>query len=78
MEENRIEPVPYLVHEAILTRQERNIKRLFILCVVMFAALVGSNLAWIIYEAQFEEVVIEQEADTDNFSPVNITGINGG
>lgn len=78
MEEKRIEPVPYLVHEAILTRQERNIKRLFILCVVMFVALVGSNLAWIIYEAQFEEVVIEQEADTDNFSPVNITGINGG
>lgn len=78
MEEKKIEPVPYLVHEAILTRQERNIKRLFILCVVMFVALVGSNLAWIIYEAQFEEVVIEQEADTDNFSPVNITGINGG
>lgn len=56
--------VPYFVHEAEMARQERTVKRLWILCIVMFLALVISNAGWIVYENQFEDMTIEQEVDT--------------
>lgn len=46
------EPVPYIVHESILARMERTIKRLWILCIIMFTALVISNGMWLYYESQ--------------------------
>lgn len=48
--------VPYLVHEGILVRLERTIKRLWILCIIIFLAFVGSNAAWLYYESQWEVV----------------------
>lgn len=63
--------VPYIVHEAAQARQERTIRRLWILCIIMFLSLVISNAGWIWYESQFEEVVetttqeVEQDADGD-------------
>lgn len=77
MESNR-EPVPYIVHEGILARQERNIKRLWILCIVIFIALIGTNAAWIIYENQFEDIVLTQEAQTDPLSYITINGTGKG
>lgn len=35
--------VPYFVHEGMLARQERTIKRLWILCIIIFLALIGTN-----------------------------------
>lgn len=65
--------IPYLAHEAEMARQERIVKRLWILCLIIFLAFVGSNLAWIVYESQFETVEttttsqeIMQESDTGN------------
>ena len=52
--------VPFLIYESSLARMERQTKRLFILCIVIFAAFVLSNLAWIIYENQFVDSVTEQ------------------
>ena len=63
-EEKTMDPVPYYMHEEIMARQERNTKRLFILCIIIFAALVGTNAGWILYENQFEDMVIEQDVDT--------------
>ena len=64
MENNNIDPVPYYMHEEILARQERNTKRLFVLCIIIFVALIGTNAAWIWYENQFiDEVTITQEND---------------
>ena len=77
MENNR-EPVPYIVHEGILARQERNIKRLWILCIVIFLALVGTNTAWVIYENQYEDIVIKQDADTDPLSYITLNGTGTG
>lgn len=59
--------VPYIVHEADMARQERTIKRLWILLIILVLALVGSNLAWAVYENSFEDVVttIEAEQDTE-------------
>lgn len=53
-------------HEIIVAVMERQVKRLFILCLVIFAALVISNAAWIYYENTYEDVVTETyTAETD-------------
>ena len=60
-----MDSVPYIVYESGMSRLERTIKRLWILCILLTVLLVGTNVAWIIYEAQFiEEVEIKQEVDT--------------
>lgn len=60
------EPVPYVVHEADMARQERTIKRLWILLLVMLVLLVGTNGAWIYYESQFVDESWTFEANTDD------------
>ena len=60
--------VPYLVHEGVLARMERTIRRLWILLIILIVLLVWSNIAWLVYESQIEDVTItaEQTADTGN------------
>ncbi len=61
-DKTKVESVPYVVHEGAMARQERTIKRLWILCIIIFLAFVISNGAWIWYENQFmDEVTITQE-----------------
>lgn len=79
--------VPYVVHESAMARAERQAKRLWVLILVLIGALIGTNLAWIIYESSFKEVVttteeyydVEQDADGggDNNSIINGGVING-
>ena len=66
MENKPVESVPYLVHEADMARQERTIKRLWILLILVIVLLVGSNCAWIYYESSFKDeiVTITQENDS--------------
>ena len=58
--------VPIIVHESALARMERQLKRQFILCIVLIVALVGTNAAWIVYENQFatEQTTVTQDVDT--------------
>lgn len=56
--------VPYIVHESEMARGERTIKRLWVLCIVIFLAFVISNCAWIIYESSYVDTTITQEVDT--------------
>ncbi len=62
-----VEPIPYIAHESAMARQERTIKRLWILLILVITLLVATNGAWIWYESQFvEETVTETyEANTD-------------
>ncbi len=53
--------IDYVIHEGMMVRQERHIKRLWILCIIIFSALVISNGAWLWYESQFEDQVITQD-----------------
>lgn len=48
--------VPYIVHESIMARMERMIKRLWILCILLVLLLVGTNAGWLYYQSQFETV----------------------
>ena len=56
--------IPYIAHESEVARQERTIKRLWILSIVIFLAFVVSNAGWIVYESSFEDrVTIEAEQE---------------
>ncbi len=61
-----VEPVPYIVHESAMARQERTIRRLWILLIVLVVLLVGSNALWIWYDSQFEDVTTSVEMDNEN------------
>ena len=70
-EKRNLEPVSYYVHEEMMARQERIIKRLWILCIIIFIAFVLSNAAWIYYESQWEvtkttTTTTSQEVDQDS------------
>ena len=64
--------IPFAAYEAALERQEsaneeahkrqqRTILLLWVLCIILFVSFALSNLAWIIYEHQFEDIVETQE-----------------
>lgn len=73
-----LEPVPYIVHESAMARQERNNKRLWIVVIILIAALILSNAAWVWYESQFEvvETTVKQDVqqDTEDGSTNNFVG----
>jgi len=62
-DEQKSAQIPYYVHEMEMTRLERINKRLWILILIVFLALIGTNAGWIIYESQFQTYQIEQEVD---------------
>lgn len=64
--ENTNVTVPYVVHEATVARQERQIKRMWIALIVAVAMLFASNIGWLIYESQFVTVSYEQDGDGIN------------
>lgn len=55
--------VPYIVHEGEVARLERIIKRLWVMCIIIFLAFMASNCAWIHYSMQFESVEVSQDAE---------------
>lgn len=64
--EDRMATVPLVAHESMMTRMERTNHRLWILCIFLIISLIASNVAWVIYESQFEyydESVITQEVN---------------
>ena len=56
--------IPFIVHEAEVNRLERINKRFFILLILIFLAFIGTNAGWIMYESQYEDVVVTQDVDT--------------
>ena len=57
--ENRVvantpENVPYIVHEAAMARNERNVKRLVAALIVAVVLAFATNVGWLIYESQYE------------------------
>lgn len=71
--------IPYIAFESATSRQERTIKRLWIVCLVLIAALLGTNGGWIYYESQFEyfEITQEVEAETDGESDLYLNTVGG-
>jgi hypothetical protein len=46
-ERKTAEPVPYIVHESAMARNERTIKRLVIALIIAVALIFASNAAWL-------------------------------
>lgn len=63
MDCNGCRSVPYIVHEGVMVRLERIIRRLWLLLIILILLFVGTNIAWIVYENQFEEVVTQTEME---------------
>ena len=72
----------YLMWESSQYRSERVNLRLWIVVLVLIVALVGTNVGWLIYESQFEDLVtttqtISQEASTDGNGNINLQNVGG-
>lgn len=65
MERQAPDKIDYLVHEDQMVRMERVIKRLWILCIIIFVAFVGSNCAWLYFESQFTDEIVTEEMSQD-------------
>lgn len=61
MDKSESAMIPFYVHEGEVYRLERANRRLFILMLIVFLAFITTNAGWIIYESQFEDVVVTQE-----------------
>ena len=57
--------VPYVVHEGVMSRLERVIKRLWITVIVAVCLLFVSNAGWLIYESQFETLEYSYDYQQD-------------
>lgn len=78
--EKKPQSVPYIVHESDMSRLERQLKRLWIVVLVLIFMLVGSNCAWLWYESQLETVestVEEVVVDADENGIANYIGNDG-
>ena len=61
--------VPYAALELMSEKMSQTIKRLIVIIVVLIFALLGTNIAWIIYESQFDTAIcdIQNEDGTANY-----------
>ena len=70
--EQYAEPVPYIVHEGMITRAEITAQRLWITILLLIVLLVGTNGMWIWYCNQWEtveswEIMQENDGANNNF-----------
>ena len=64
--------VPFKVYESAQARADRRFRLMWLLIVIMFVALVGTNAGWIVYESTYEDVVMTE--NTQDGEGVNIIG----
>lgn len=57
------EMVSYVAFEGEMTRLERIIKRLWIICLILILTLVATNLFWIVYDKQVERLPVAEVKD---------------
>lgn len=61
--------IPYIAFESATSRQERTIKRLWIICIILIISLLGTNAGWIWYNSQWEVVettTVTQDLDASD------------
>ena len=79
--ENQEKMIPYIAFESATARQERTIKRMWIICIILIVALLGTNAGWLYYESQWQvvetQVTQEVEAQSDGDSDLHLNTIGG-
>lgn len=68
--------IPYYAHEGEMSRMERANKRLWIIIIILIAALIVSNAGWIYYESQFVDEVSTTEIEAQQDGDYNF--VSGG
>lgn len=58
--------IPYFVHEGEMARAERHIKRLWIALIVAILIAFVSNIAWLIYNSQYDRTLYSQDGEGIN------------
>ena len=69
--------IPFAAHESAMGREERHIKALIWVIVLLIVLLVGSNIAWIAYENSFDDMTETYTVEQDG-AETNNSVINGG
>ena len=67
--------VPFIVHEAEMSRADRYIRELWIALIIAILLITVSNIAWLIYISQYDFESYEVEADNDGIA--NYIGNDG-
>lgn len=76
MDENKVEPVPYIVHESAMAREERKHKRLVTALIVAVLLIFASNALWLWAWTQYDYVVEETTVETTGDGHANYVGAN--
>ena len=67
-EKKSLDPVPYFIHEGVVSRMAECNKILLIALVIAVVAMLLNNLVWIVYEgvthSAQQGIVYEQETDS--------------
>lgn len=69
-----MDKVSYYEHESVLAKMERANRRVWILCLLLIFALVGTNAGWIYYNSLFENNVTTIQAEQDGSGTNLISG----
>lgn len=73
--------VPYIVHEGVVSRFERVVKRLIIALIISVILLFASNMAWLYKASQYDYETYDISSDGDssaNYQTGSGVIINGG
>ena len=65
-------------NDLLVAVMERQVKRLFSIIVALLVLLLITNVGWLIYESQYDKVVISQDGTTDSGGDVNLGGVGNG
>lgn len=56
-------PVPFIVYEGALAFARETITRLWVAVILLSVLFFASNIAWLIYNAQFETISYQQDGE---------------
>lgn len=62
--ENKLESIPYVAHESIMTRMERTNKRIAFALIIAILLMFASNAAWLYAWCQYDyesEIIVDSE-----------------
>lgn len=63
-------------NELLAGIMERQVRRMFIIIIILIIGLIATNVGWLIYESQFDVYTVTQE--TDGTGNVNVSGVTDG
>ena len=63
-------------NDLLIAVMERQVRRMFVIIIILLIGLIGSNLGWLVYESQFDTYTITQE--TEGGENVRVSGLNSG